>query len=353
MKPASHVLVIDDDLAVRLRIGDLLRKQGEFVLHEAADGPTGLATATELRPDLILLDIMMPGMTGYEVCTALRQQDATREVPIIVLSAAEESQAMVAALEAGADDFLRKPFYAPELRAKVRTITRLNRARALASERDRFRWLLDHSLEPLVIADDKGALLYANSRAREVFALGDRLGVDVATAISRHFRAEPADAWAAWRELRLPAGEAFAIFQPETEQVAARWYQVELHALDATASQTLIKFTNRSGLVRHELETFAFQHLIAHKIRTPLNGLAPILGFLASTEAGNLPADVADLLNLARESAVRLERTLTGILAHHAAMFAPGPRHTAAERRPLAPAIIEAAEAAGLAGRVT
>lgn len=353
MSRRSNILVVDDDLAVRLRVGDLLRSAGDFTVNEAGDGRSGLALAMELKPDLVLLDIMMPGMTGLEVCAALRARSETREVPIIILSAAEESEAMLAALEAGADDFLRKPFYAPELRAKVQTITRLNRARALAGERDRFRWLLDHSLEPLVIADGKGALLYANSRARELFDLGEETGIDVVTAISRHYRAEPADAWAAWRELRLPPGEPFAIFQPETEQVGARWYQVELHALDAESSQVLIKFTNRSGMVRHELETFTFQHLISHKIRTPLNGLAPILSFLSSADRERLPEDVSALLDLAHQSAERLERTLTGVLSYHAAVFAPLDGTALQPRQSLIHTIAEAAETSGLKGRVT
>ncbi len=349
----SKVLVIDDDLAVRLRIGDLLARSGDFILHEASNGADGLAAALEVEPDLILLDIMMPGMTGFEVCTALRAAARTREIPIIVLSAAEESEAMIHALESGADDFLRKPFSGPELRAKVRTITRLNRYRALAGERDRFHWLIDRSLEPLIIADHRGALVYANARAREVFDVSGAPGVDVATAISRHFRAEPADAWAAWRELRQPPGEPFGIFQPETAQVAAQWYQVELHALDGAASQTLLKFTNRSGAVRRELETFTFQHLISHKVRTPLNGLGPILAFLSASEEANLDEGTASLLRLAQESADRLEQTLTSVLDYHAAVFAPRQPEQAALRKPLVEVVTGSATIAGLAGRVT
>ncbi|HVS51184.1 MAG TPA: response regulator [Opitutaceae bacterium] len=352
MKPVGDVLVIDDDLAVRLRVGDLLARSGEFSLREAVDGPEGLAAAFAAPPDLILLDIMMPGMTGYEVCAALRADPRTRELPVIVLSAAEESEAMLRALEAGADDFLRKPFFAPELRAKIRSITRLNRFRTLAAERDRFRWLLDHSHEPLVVADEKGALVYANAPARDIFDLGSANGQDVATAIGRHFRAEPADAWAAWRELRQPDGGKFAIFQPASPQVAARWFEVELHAFEGGISQTLLKFTNRSATVQRGLETFTFQQLISHKIRTPLNGLGPVLDFLAAGE--NTPADdaTAGLLGLARESAARLEHTLTGILDYHAAMFGAHGAPPASHRKSLAEIFARAAESAGLDGRL-
>lgn len=353
MNRTSHVLVIEDDLAVRLRIGDLLAPCPGLLLHEACDGPSGLAAARQVRPDLILLDIMMPGMTGYEVCAALRADQQTREIPIIVLSAAEESEAIISALEAGADDFLSKPFSAPELKTKIQTITRLNRYRALAGERDRLRWLMDHSLEPLIVADNRGALVHANSRARELFDLDGTSGADIATVIGRHFRAEPADAWAAWRELRLPAGEAFSIYQPDSAQVAARWFSVELHALDGEASQTLLKFTNRTGLVRRELETFTFQHIISHKIRTPLNGILPILTFLTASEQTSLDPDTKDLLRLARESAERLESTLLGILEYQAALFAPRRANSNGGSKFLSDLMASAAATAGLQGRVT
>jgi DNA-binding response OmpR family regulator len=321
MSATSHVLIIDDDISVRLCVGDLLAQLGGFALHEAEDGSAGIEIATRTRPDLILLDLMMPGIPGLQVCSALRAAERTREIPIIVLSSAEQSEAMVSALEAGADDFLRKPFSAAELRAKVRTIARLNRFRALAAERDRFRWLIDHSAEPLIVADAGGTLVHANQRAREVFGLDSGAGIDVPAAINRHFRVDPPDAWAAWKELRLPQPTSITIYQPETEQVAAQWFDIQIHALDAAASQVLLKFTNRSQAVRRELETFTFQHLISHKIRTPLNGLTPILNYLSASEETVQDEGTRDLLRLAHESADRLEETLLGILAYHDAVF--------------------------------
>jgi CheY-like chemotaxis protein len=319
-----RVLVVDDDVAVRLRVGDLLQSSDGFELREASDGRTGLTEAIAFRPDLILLDIMLPGFTGLEVCAALRAEESTREIPVIVLSAAEESEAMVNALEAGADDFLLKPFYAAELRAKVRTITRLNRYRTLAAERDRFRWLIDRSTEPLVVAGADGSLLFSNVQARTLFDLGTAPGGDIVAAISRHFQAEPAGAWTAWRERRLPPAAIVTLLQPETPQVAARWFEVEFHALDDGTNQTLLKFTDVTSRMRLELETYTFQHLIAHKLRTPLNGLAPILRFLEASEDIGLDDTATDMLQIARESAERLEDTLTGILAFHAAAFPTG-----------------------------
>lgn len=353
MSARGRILLIDDDIAVRLRLRDLLESEQQYDIREMEDGRAGLAEALASPPDLVLLDIMMPGMTGFEVCAALRADVRTREVPVIVLSSADDSDAMVAALEAGADDFLRKPFSAPEIRAKVRTITRLNRFRSLAVERDRFRWLLDHSQEPLIIADDRGLLVYANNPARELFDFGSGEGTDLAQAFGRHFQAEPVGALAAWREKRLPAGSAFALYQSETAQVAARWFEVELHALDGAGGQTLMKFTNRTGTIRRELEAFTFQHLITHKMRTPLNGLTPILEYLDAMEDGADP-EKAGMLRMARQSADRLEGALLAVLRYHEAVFAARTASgVTVTWRPLAEVVASAAQNVGLQGRIT
>jgi two-component system cell cycle response regulator len=348
---SRRILIVDDDIAARLRVRDLLERDGGCDVVEAEDGFAALDSARETPPDLVLLDLMMPGMSGLEVCAALRRDARTREVPIIVISAADESDAMLAALDAGAEDFLRKPYCAPELRAKVRTITRLNRFGALQRERDRFRWLLDRSLEPLIIADARGAVTYANGRARELFGLADGVGEDVVSAIRRGFHCDPVDAWAAWRELRWPAGEKFTLYRPETPQAPAGWYDVELQVIEN--GETLLRFTNRSGWLRRELETFAFQHLIAHKIRTPLNGLAPIFSYIATMQPAERDPEAHALLQLARDSAQRLQDTLCGVLRYHAAVFAPTTDSgQSLERASLVDILTNAADATGLLGRV-
>ena len=348
MNNGSKVLIVDDDVAARMRLTDLLFASGVRDVREAMNGSEALEIARAWAPDLIILDIMMPGMTGYEVCSALRAEPGTREIPIIVLSASEHVAAMIGALDAGADDFLRKPFAAPELRAKIRNITRLNRFQMLARERDRFRWLLDRSLEPVVIADDAGAIVYANERARDVFGLDERPGTKVGAAMGKHFRAEPAGAWEAWRDKRLHSGDSFAVFRPRSMAGAARWFRVQLHALDGEAGQTVFKFTDRTVAVRRELEIFTFQNLVAHKIRTPHYGLKPIFDFLDDDD----PEQARRLFPSAYSSAEALQETLLGVLSYHEALF-PSP-HTPSSRgrRPLQPIIGAAIEAAELNDRV-
>lgn len=122
----SRILIVEDEkeIAGYLRRG--LAFEG-FAVEVAADGPGGLAAARERPPDLVILDVMLPGMDGIEVCRRLR---AGSDVPIIMLTARETVPDRVAGLESGADDYLIKPFAFEELLARIRALLRRNVARA-------------------------------------------------------------------------------------------------------------------------------------------------------------------------------------------------------------------------------
>ena len=134
MSQQTTILIVDDEPAGRETLAALLHAQG-YQLAFAADGSEALAQATRLQPDLILLDVMMPGMDGFEVCRRLRANPAVAEVPVVLVTALDDRGSRLAGIEAGADDFVTKPFDRTELRARVRGITRLNRYRLDLSAR--------------------------------------------------------------------------------------------------------------------------------------------------------------------------------------------------------------------------
>src|SRR5947208_6238891 len=117
----ERVLIIEDELPMRTALHDVLTAEGYRVLS-AADGESGLKRALEEKPDLILLDIMMPRLDGYAVCTELRR--LANPVPILMLTAKGMVEDRVAGLDAGADDYLVKPFSTEELLARVRALLR-------------------------------------------------------------------------------------------------------------------------------------------------------------------------------------------------------------------------------------
>src|SRR5256885_3547728 len=117
----QRLLIIEDELPMRTALADVLSSEGYRVLT-AADGDSGLRRAIEEKPDLVLLDIMMPKLDGYSVCAELRR--LANPVPILMLTAKGMVDDRVTGLDAGADDYLVKPFSTNELLARVRALLR-------------------------------------------------------------------------------------------------------------------------------------------------------------------------------------------------------------------------------------
>ncbi|MDD3446262.1 MAG: phosphate regulon transcriptional regulator PhoB [Zavarzinia sp.] len=130
MKPS--ILIVEDEPA----LVDLLRYNLEangFEVHAAMDGEDALVLVDERLPDLIVLDWMLPSVSGIEICRQLRRKPATRQVPIILLTARSEESDRVRGLESGADDYITKPFSPSELLARIRAVLRRSRP-ALSEE---------------------------------------------------------------------------------------------------------------------------------------------------------------------------------------------------------------------------
>jgi len=129
----ASILVIEDDPIIRQTVEYALKRAG-FTVHGASDGLLGLQAAHEFEPDLVLLDLMLPGMDGYEIAEKLRETD--KETAIIMVTALDTERDKVRGLDAGADDYLTKPFSMEELLARVRANLRRARAKeTLADDR--------------------------------------------------------------------------------------------------------------------------------------------------------------------------------------------------------------------------
>jgi len=129
----SRVLIADDNIQ-NCELLDAYLSDEPYEIAFAYDGQETLQKVDEFQPDLILLDIMMPKLSGYEVCKQLRQSEANRSIPILMVTALNEMGDIEKAVHAGADDFLTKPVNRLELLTRVRSLLRV---RHLTSERDR------------------------------------------------------------------------------------------------------------------------------------------------------------------------------------------------------------------------
>ena len=133
MSSLSNILIVDDDSRGRETLEAVLTGLGHN-LHFSDNGLDALKQASALQPDLILLDVMMPGIDGFEVCRRLRADPLLADVPVVMTTALDDKASRLAGIEAGADDFITKPIDRMEIRARVNTIIRLNRYRKLMKQ---------------------------------------------------------------------------------------------------------------------------------------------------------------------------------------------------------------------------
>ncbi len=134
MEHTSTILIVDDDAGARDTLEALLFHEG-YRLDFAHNGQQALEKAAAIIPDLILLDVMMPDMDGFEVCQHLRDSGTLAEVPVIMVTALDDRDSKLRGIEVGADEFVAKPFDRTELRMRIRTVIRLNRYHQILEER--------------------------------------------------------------------------------------------------------------------------------------------------------------------------------------------------------------------------
>lgn len=129
----NRILIADDNQQNRELVEAYLSDE-DYIIEMANDGQHALKQVDDFQPDLILLDIMMPKMSGFEVCQQLKTRPETRSIPVLMITALRDTADIEKAIDAGADDFLSKPVNRVELKTRVRSLLRV---RHLTNERDR------------------------------------------------------------------------------------------------------------------------------------------------------------------------------------------------------------------------
>lgn len=169
---AGRVLVVDDSAPNLALLERLLTREGYTVLT-ASDGVEALPLVERNKPDLVISDVRMPGQNGFDLCRAIKARPATRLIPVVLLTALGGTHDRIAGLDAGADDFISKPFDAHELRARVRSLVRIKRG---TDELDSAEAVI-MSLALTIEARDKCTEGHCHRLARTASALGARIGL--------------------------------------------------------------------------------------------------------------------------------------------------------------------------------
>lgn len=323
MKDLNTILIVDDDLSGRIALEQLLQDEG-YRLIFAQDGKTALQEAIANTPDLILLDVEMPDMNGFEVCKHLRVHEILAETQIILVTGLGDRQSRLLGIEVGADDFISKPYDALELLAKVRAVIRLNRYRRLLAERAKFEWVIEQAKDGYILIDEAGYIHYANPKARQYLALptskDELISLTFRTLAAKLYHLEPEAMWANWPPSvtnNLSAYPALFLIQPESSTSPLLWLQVDIVPMPIIADKNiLIRLSNVTEKTSLKGEIWKFHTLIQHKLRTPLTSMLGGLELLASGGEWLEATEITEFAQIALQGATRLKGELEDILQY-------------------------------------
>ncbi len=323
MTQSSTILIVDDQRLAQKSLEMLLLPQGHNLIF-ASSGQEGLEKATAVNPDLILLDVVMPDMDGFEVCRRLRADADLAEVPIILITSLDDRDSRLEGIEAGADDFVTKPFDSVELRARVQSITRLNRYRRLQAERAKFQWVVEHAEDGYLILAEDDTISYANARARICLGLPEGDGpveesfMDLARA---QYRCEPSAAWLDWPRpttARTGTGEAVHryLVRPESPNARAFWLRVDVLDLQSGGGRPL-RLKDVTAHMAKMRDMRGFGAMVTHKLREPVGHIVGNLDMLAKFFKQEVARpEVAELFEAAYKGGRQLQRDIDEVLRY-------------------------------------
>lgn len=318
--PEQHlsVLVVDDEPTSRQVLSGLLQKLG-FSVHQAADGRSALAQLAARQHDIVLLDLVMPHMDGFEATRRIRALPRHARTPILVISALESTESVVRAIEAGADDYLVKPVRPPILKAKLRHLTEGWLAkRAQAEEAARNRAIGETVVDALITVNAVGTIDWLNPATARMFGhpASTLLGRNVASLMPEPFQGpgEPAVA----RQLReWRTHHPGMRWRTQGVSASGRPFPIEM-AVEPLSIQSkpafLVMVRDMSDFEQLGKMKRDFISVINHELRTPLTSIVGSLSLLAAGAAGTLPPKAQQLVGMAERNTARLGRLINDIL---------------------------------------
>jgi two-component system, cell cycle response regulator len=283
MKDKPVILVVDDQPQNIELLEAYLVPQGYEVVT-AASGEEALAKAAAV-PDLILLDVMMPKMSGIEVLAKLRATETTRLIPVVMVTALKELEDRVKALEAGCDDFITKPFDKVEMLARVKSMLRIGYYRRQLDEKEKFAAVIQAMGDGVVVCSPDWVITELNASAAKYLNVEGGKGKNLLDLFFNGFLPTLARAEIA------KADKTFDLVRAETEQVKAFYLEARLDLIKAPDGKITNLVASLRDVTEKRLENQLkadFLSLISHKLKTPLTGAMQNIELLKGNIFGSL-----------------------------------------------------------------
>ncbi|MFH1441506.1 MAG: response regulator [Candidatus Omnitrophota bacterium] len=263
------ILCVDDEKLNLKLLKSILEPEG-YEVWGVESGEAALAQAAEVFPDLILLDIMMPKMNGFEALRKLRADEKTRVIPVVMVTALVETEDRVKALKAGCDDFISKPFDKTELLARVKSILKISYYRRQLDERDKFKAVLDEMSDGIAICGPDWVIKDSNAAVLKYLNISDPADVNLAEIIFNNYSVSITKE--KLMDLTI-ARKTFDISRGESEKTKALCLEANLDVVKNPSGEiSSIVFAVRdvTQARREEFVKQDFLGMITHKLLTPL-----------------------------------------------------------------------------------
>lgn len=301
-----RVLIVDDEPENIQLLMETLKQ--DYIITAAKNGKKALDMAVSARqPDIILLDIMMPDMDGYEVCRRLKANEQTRDIPIIFVTALNTTQDEVKGLECGAVDYISKPFKPAIVRARLRNHLELHNSR---KELNKLRLCVENSPSTIVITDTEGNIEYANPAFTQItgYSIQEALGQN--TRILKSGMHEDALYRELWRVIasgRVWHGE----FINKKKNGELFWEQASIAPVkNARGEITNYVAVKEDISARKDLEQVKedVERIMRHDLKSPINGIMGLPGLMLMDD--NLTDEQIEMLGMIEQSGQRMLRMI-------------------------------------------
>jgi two-component system, cell cycle response regulator len=290
-KPQTGVgkILIVDDYPANVKLLQRNLEAAGYETASAGDGEEAVQKVDSERPDLILLDIMLPKIDGFEVCRRLRANEATAVIPIIMITALTETEDRIRGLDAGADDFISKPVDRGELLARVKSLLRIKYYRSMLGEREKFHAVIQDLSHGIIITDGQWRVQIVSRRAAELLGLPSEEGLagkDLADLLAP-FQVEPSlDA------LRQSMTRSVTVDLTQEDVRPPRYLAGRYTRIEGSRGELYngaLVFRDVTDLKRKEQLKRDVLRLFSHRLNTPLANIIGRLSMIKSGKFGDVP----------------------------------------------------------------
>lgn len=336
------VILCVDDVLANLKLLKAILEPGGYDLRFAQDAETARAEIEHELPDIILLDIMMPGTDGLHLLWELRNNPRTRDISIVMITSLSDRENRLAAIDAGCDDFVTKPVDAVELFARVRSLLRINSLRRRIHETEKLEKLIAEMTDGVLVCGPGWQLERLNEAARRLLEIPpDFKGELLAHLGERFMLSATVDMLSAYNTLPL----RFKIIRPETAVNRALYYDCSRFCVANTTGEVvnIVMVVRDVTEEAREMQIKAdFFNLLAHKINTPLSVILGNGELLLSGVTGNLTDKQAESVRTMVQNVENLSKLFSTVFAYSGITISPD-KESASVRRAIDHARDEAA----------